>query len=135
MSSRFPDWRERLAAFVLERRDAGFVWGARDCAMFAADAIQAMTGDDVLAAWRGAYSSRFGALRALKRAGFDTLAELFDARLFRRSGAPRAGDLICFHDGPLNTSLIADGRGGAWGQEEAGARRVSLVGGFIGWGV
>lgn len=52
---RRPDWPERLAALVEARRHTPFVWGAHDCAMFAADAVLAQTDRDFLARWRGSY--------------------------------------------------------------------------------
>lgn len=46
---RLPGWPEALAAFIEERRHVPFAWGSNDCATFAADALLAMTGFDVLA--------------------------------------------------------------------------------------
>jgi hypothetical protein len=54
---RLPDWPEKLADLVEARRYAPFRWGTHDCAMFAADAVLAMTGADPLARWRGAYAT------------------------------------------------------------------------------
>jgi hypothetical protein len=42
---RYPDWQLRLEAFVRERRNMPFAWGTNDCALFAADAVQALTGE------------------------------------------------------------------------------------------
>jgi hypothetical protein len=47
-AQRLPDWPERLAAYVEERRAQPFVWGNNDCASFAAGALRAMTGADPL---------------------------------------------------------------------------------------
>lgn len=58
---RLQDWPERLAAFVEERRHAPFAWGSHDCAMFAGSAIEAQTGTDPCAAFRGRYSGEDGA--------------------------------------------------------------------------
>ncbi|EHM01164.1 hypothetical protein HMPREF9946_02239 [Acetobacteraceae bacterium AT-5844] len=54
---RLPDWAERLAALVEERRNAPFEWGVQDCCTLAADAALAITGADPLADWRGRYAS------------------------------------------------------------------------------
>jgi hypothetical protein len=52
--TRQPHWDTRgLHAFLLARATAPFVWGANDCALFAADAIEAMTGVDIAADFRG----------------------------------------------------------------------------------
>lgn len=52
---RLPDWDVRLAAFIEARRNMPFAWGTNDCAMFAGDAVIAITGRDPFADWRGTY--------------------------------------------------------------------------------
>jgi hypothetical protein len=54
---RLPDWPERLIALLNARAHAPFAWGRQDCASFAADAVQAMTGVDPIADLRG-YTAR-----------------------------------------------------------------------------
>lgn len=58
---RLPDWPERLAEFIEERRYWPFAWGSQDCAMFGGDAIAAQTGVDPFAAFRGRYTTEEGA--------------------------------------------------------------------------
>lgn len=65
---RRPDWPERFIAFVESRRHTPFAWGSNDCALFAADGIEAMTGVDLAKEWRG-YKSERGALSRIKKAG------------------------------------------------------------------
>jgi hypothetical protein len=61
--TRQPHWATRgLHAFLLARARAPFVWGANDCALFAADAIEAMTGVDIAADFRGKYHDEASAL-------------------------------------------------------------------------
>lgn len=60
------DWRRQLDEFLAHRQDMPFLWGVRDCALFAADAVAAMTGVDVAAAWRERYSTARGAARILR---------------------------------------------------------------------
>lgn len=43
--TRYPDWQLRLEAFARERRSMPFAWGANDCCIFAADAVELMTGE------------------------------------------------------------------------------------------
>jgi 2-polyprenyl-6-methoxyphenol hydroxylase-like FAD-dependent oxidoreductase len=50
---RLQDWPERLAALLEARREAPFAWGENDCALFMADAVAAVTGEDPAAAFRG----------------------------------------------------------------------------------
>lgn len=53
--TRVEDWPERLAAFIEQRRKMPFAWGSNDCALFAADAVCAITGVDLGEPFRGRY--------------------------------------------------------------------------------
>jgi len=66
---RLPDWQVRLATLVGDRLQAPFVWGRNDCALFAADAVQAILGHDLAAPWRGQYHTATGAARLLDSLG------------------------------------------------------------------
>ena len=50
---RLPDWRLRLDALVYSRLHEPFAWGSNDCALFAADCVQAITGVDLAVELRG----------------------------------------------------------------------------------
>jgi hypothetical protein len=67
--ARLPDWPERLADLVEARRHVPFAWGAHDCALFAADAIAATTGERPFEAWRGRYASEAEADAATEAGG------------------------------------------------------------------
>lgn len=45
---RLQDWQLRLEAFWRERKGMPFAWGRNDCALFAADAVETMTGERLL---------------------------------------------------------------------------------------
>lgn len=62
------DWQLRLAEFVEARASMPFEWGKNDCCLFAADAVQAMTGEDPAATLRG-YTSALAAHRLIDDAG------------------------------------------------------------------
>lgn len=64
---RLPDWPVRLEALLLERETWPFAWGVHDCALFAADAVQAITGHDLAHGLRGLAVR--AALRELRRHG------------------------------------------------------------------
>ena len=76
--SRLPDWEERLHAYLASRAGAEHAYGVIDCCLFSADAVEAMTGHDPAAAFRGRYSSAAGSARALKRYGAGTLEATID---------------------------------------------------------
>ena len=63
---RRDDWPSRLLALIAERRERPFAWGRHDCALFACDAVDAMTGVDPARGLRGKYRSALGARRVLK---------------------------------------------------------------------
>jgi hypothetical protein len=74
--NRLPDWRVRLHETVESSRRVEFRWGVTDCAIWAADVVRALTGEDIAAAFRSAYTDAKGARRALKKAGFSDLADM-----------------------------------------------------------
>lgn len=66
---RLPDWQARLVIYLHAARLRPFAYGRHDCCLFAADAVDAMTGVDIAAAWRGRYTTLRGGLRVLRRTG------------------------------------------------------------------
>lgn len=67
--TRVHDWQERLAAFIAGRREQTFAWGPGDCGHFAAGAIEATTGVDVLTPALPSWNSRREAVRAMRTLG------------------------------------------------------------------
>ena len=65
---RLRDWPERLDALLRARAEWPFVWGVHDCCTFVADAIEAMTGRDVMESVRG-YSTALQAQRLAHERG------------------------------------------------------------------
>ncbi len=108
---RLPDWESRLHAYLDRVAAAAFTWGRHDCALHAANAVLAMTGEDFGAPFRGRYRSAAGSLRALKLYGAGDLVATFTAAL----GAPvpgasaGRGDLV-MHDGSIGVAMA----GFAW---------------------
>ena len=66
---RLRDWPERLDALLRARADWPFVWGVHDCCTFCADAVQAITGVDVMGTLRQRYQSAFEALAMTQELG------------------------------------------------------------------
>jgi hypothetical protein len=62
--TRFQDWQVRFEAFLKARRREPFAWGSNDCALFAADAVEAITGEHLCPQLRGHRNVR-QALRTL----------------------------------------------------------------------
>lgn len=65
---RTPHWATReLHSFLASRAKTPFTWGSNDCALFAADGIQAMTGADIAADFRNQYTDANGANTAIAK--------------------------------------------------------------------
>ncbi len=91
MTTRHSDWPEKLAVFIEARRKRAFSWGQQDCALFAADAVHVMTGEDPAAELRG-YRSASGAAKRIKQAGgMRALASAFPEK---HVGLAQRGDLV-----------------------------------------
>jgi len=97
------DWRARLGAYLAAEARRPFEYGTSDCALFAAGAVDAMTGTDPSANYRGRYTTLRGGLRILRKDGFrnhvERAAVLLDEVPPRRA---RVGDIAVVEtaDGP-----------------------------------
>lgn len=111
---RYADWPQRLWAAVHERRASPYAWGALDCCLYSADLIEAVTGVDLAAGFRGTYADEAGAQRILEAHGWSDLLDLGDHFLPRRRERPRRGDLI-LRAGDLGPFLGVAWQGGVIG--------------------
>jgi hypothetical protein len=64
---RRSDWQSRFASFLISHRHHYFSYGTWDCGLFVADAIQAMTDQDLAAPFRGKYSSSSQVRKAIRK--------------------------------------------------------------------
>lgn len=94
---RLEGWERRLEEMIEGARERPFSWGTHDCATWAADVVQALTGRDLGSAWRGSYNTVRGAMAAVKKRGADDLCDALTLEL----GAPlpgiwlaRRGDIV-----------------------------------------
>lgn len=91
---RLPDWKPRLIAHVVKSASRPLEPGVHDCAMFAADAVLALTGEDHVGEFRGRYRTLRGGLRMLRRSGYADHVALAAGILPERPHAmARPGDL------------------------------------------
>lgn len=91
---RRADWKPRLALYLSQVVRKGFAPGAHDCALFAAGAVEAMTGIDIAAPFRGRYRTIRGGIRILRAAGHAdhiALARVHFAEVHKSRATP--GDL------------------------------------------
>jgi hypothetical protein len=101
------DLRRQATDTVLAKFDGrSFAWGRFDCVRLAASSMKAL-GHKVSLSKGGAYSSARGAVRALRRAGYDNPVEALDARLVRIPPASAwPGDIVAFESGEDWPSLM-----------------------------
>lgn len=103
MVTRLPDWRQRLVRYLAAEQAAPFSYGSHDCALLAAGAVEAVTGVDPAAEWRGTYTSLAGGLRAIRAAGYADLVDVVDSlfeRVEPRSALPGDVAAVDTPDGP-----------------------------------
>ncbi len=67
--NRTDGWEARLREVLTGARTKAFNWGEYDCASLAAEAIQALTGQDLFEEYRGSYSTGREAYRRVAQIG------------------------------------------------------------------
>ena len=131
---RIEGWEQRFHAKFTEAQGREFQWGKHDCVLFAADIVEALTGIDHAAEFRGRYRTPRGALRIVGN------LETFPDQYFKRIPVTRAqrGDLV-FVDGdnPFGGSLGVVAPGGVQiaTAGENGLDLVSIRRGSAAWKV
>lgn len=95
MTARLDNWERLLGEYVESIADEPFEWGKMDCALFSLAAVEAITGVHPAPQYLGKYSTREGAMLALRDIGEGTLICSMDA-LFERCAPGKAGrgDLV-----------------------------------------
>jgi hypothetical protein len=108
--TRYDDWAVRLSLIIKARRHEPFAWGSNDCMAWAADCVEAQTGIDTLADYRGQYDSAGGALRALRLIGShkrtDSLMDQIWGPKWHISSA-MIGDIVTVNSGTDKLGLSA----------------------------
>lgn len=106
---RVPQWEARLSSHVEKARGMTYRMGRRDCARFAAGAVEAVTGVDVWPATLPGYETERGMVRAIRRMGWQSLDDAATA-LLGASIAPlqaHSGDVVS--DGSALGVMTASG--------------------------
>lgn len=119
MKGRVPGWETRLYGYVEANRHRPFAYGTLDCALFAAGAVEAVTGAPLAAI--PAYAGALEAARTLKRLGHRDVIDLAGAYLrpWQSVLMARRGDIAAAvtDNGPtlgvvLGSSIAAPGESG-----------------------
>jgi hypothetical protein len=117
-------WEGILAAHIAEANSYIFQWGEHDCALWCADWIQKITGNDLAANLRGQYSTEEEARAILQSLGLSAWSELPDNHLplIPVKKAAR-GDLVLHPAGMLG---ICDGAF-AYFLRDVGVTRIAFT--------
>lgn len=93
---KYNDWEKRLAAYIATVRADVDALGEVPCARFAAGAVEAQTGVDHYAPFRGKYKGEVSAAKALRKIGAGSLESTFGRHLARRPSPAFAqrGDIV-----------------------------------------
>lgn len=131
---RLPDWQTRMEAFVRERMHQPFAWGSNDCAIFASDCVQAITGQDPAPAGLRRHRTAKQAYRTIARHG--GLCAIATQAL----GGPIApamaqvGDVVLVSAGKRDALAICNGST-ALAPSSVGLVPVPMVEARMSWGV
>jgi hypothetical protein len=86
-----------------------FEWGARDCCLWAADAVRALTGIDIAEEYRGKYNTELQAYRLLQSVTGGTVEAAMDRACTQYEWIKpldnilfaRRGDIVSYHEDKL----------------------------------
>lgn len=125
---RYEDWAERLAEYYELLHELQFEQGTHDCGLFAAGAIEAMTGVDHIAPYRGKYTSVAGYMKLLKADGFKSVEAYCTSVL----GEPipvllaQRGDLVMKQERGIEALGICDGASAIFINQDGGLTNVYM---------
>jgi hypothetical protein len=96
---RISTWENALVNYIIIKRDEPFEYGVNDCCLFAAGAVEAITGEDPMSEFRGKYDSLKGSIKAINEIGAGTLEATLNGKFPEVSiGYAQRGDLAFFND-------------------------------------
>ena len=96
---RILTWEAALSDYIATKRHEPFEYGVNDCCLFAAGAVEAVTGDDPMSEFRGNYDSLKTSIKAIKDIGAGTLEATMDGKFPEVAiGHAQRGDLAFFND-------------------------------------
>ena len=105
---RLADWEARLSDYLTDMAGKVYSYGEHDCALFAAGAVLAMTGNDPAGEFRGRYSTAGGSVKALKKDGAGDLEATIAAKFeVKPIGFAQRGDLVTYA-GAVGVCIGAD---------------------------
>lgn len=106
---RLPNWRTRFETAIDEIKYVPFDWSTQhDCGPgLAGRMVYAITGEDLAVKYQGKYKTAAGALKVMRKAGFDNLADLAASFLPEiHPSQASLGDIVAYEmDSPFGFAL------------------------------
>lgn len=113
-------WEADLSAYIQSKRNEPFAYGTNDCCYFVFGAVEAVTGQDKMAEFRGTYDTLIGSVRALRNIGQGDLESTMDAKFGQVPIAQAQRGDIAFFDGSIGVVMGAF----AWFVSDDGLERI-----------
>jgi hypothetical protein len=127
---RLDSWEKNLFAYL--KTVGPFEWGTNDCCLFAANAVEVMTGIDPAKKYRG-YKTKFGAAKKLKNTNIEEAwTEVFGESIHPKMA--KRGDVILFQVGKEQSVGVCVGTTFAAISEE-GLVMFPMTQAIMGWRV
>jgi hypothetical protein len=130
---RYPDWDRRLTSHLFGRLRERFSYGGLDCVLFAANAVQAMTGTDLLGELRGKWHTKSQAMRMIASLG-GLRAAVAGVMGPASEQVPKRGDLVLCELG-LGPTLCLSWGIGVLGPGAEGLMTMRLPAQFETWSI
>lgn len=117
------NWHVDFCKYIEDNKNTEFKWGEFDCALFAANCVMLMTGEDPGSAIRGKYTDEVSAKKVLLKE-YGTLEQAWDSQLQRiETCMVQRGDVVVFNgDNGLTSGIYWNG--GAYAPSEHGVAYV-----------
>jgi len=131
--NRFHDWQVRFEAFIRERQLMPFEWGRNDCALFAADCVEALTGTRLLPKMRGYRNARDALMMIDKAGGLRSIA-VYALGGFILPAYATVGDVVLIRVGKREALAVCNG-GTAIGPGPDGIQAVPMSSAIAAWRV
>jgi len=107
---RLPDWDKRMVLVTARHMREPQAWGTSDCITRAADVVEALTGFDPVAEFRGKYHTEEGAAVIMRRRKCENVEQLLE-KYFEPVGrlSAQRGDLVTVEeDGVIAAAYVTE---------------------------
>lgn len=136
MMKRREGWEQALVVMTASKLRTPWGWGSHDCAIFAADCILAMTGEDLAEEFRGRYDNEAEAWALLASLGHEDLGALVTSRLpeIKPRDAMR-GDVVLMPGEYGDFVAVCDGHTAVGPKAPRGINHIPMIAAKRAWRV